>query len=297
MDCVELLVPRECCSTPVLLLCASFQLVDHDFSLSKKMAATLIFHYKSNASCVLAWGPIQNSPHQPTSEWLSEDYSITPPLQHTSHVTWKCSASQELQISSPPLSTSKSLTKDAVCVCRWERTWTGMDQREHIETQWILGCGMLQTTPKARCLQEVLGSNMGLVAGQGIALSSSARGSPSIHTDRYIYIYTQIHIKKNNCFTALTCITSITASYALCQKTHPILSHIFARDFSECQIRPWGCPVHSTVHAPTFPSVHLKGGHWCVSIMQPLPAWYRDRSIKGNTTARFRGFQNWGQTQ
>lgn len=154
--------------------------------------------------------------------------------------------------------------------------------------------------PKARCLQELLGSSMGLVAGRGMGLRmergwAGLPGAAQVYIQ--IYIYIQTHIKRNSCFSALTCITSITASYGLRQKTQPILSHIFAFDFSGWQVRPWGCPVHSTVRSPTFPSVHLKGGHWCVSIMQPLPARYQDRSIKGNTTARFREFQNWGQTQ
>lgn len=75
------------------------------------------------------------------------------------------------------------------------------------------------------------------------------------------------------------------------KKTRAVLLHISALGLGGCWIRPWGCPAHSSVHSPTFLSVPLKGGHWCVSIMQPLPARCWDRSIKGNTTARFRGFQ------
>lgn len=135
-------------------------------------AATLIFLYKSNTSCALPWSPIQSFPRQPTSEWVSEDCSVTPPLQHTSHVTWKCLTWWELQISHSPLSTSKILTKDALCVCvlRWERAWTGMDQGQHVETQWTSSCGTLQTTRKGRCLQELFGGRAGPTTGRGVEL-------------------------------------------------------------------------------------------------------------------------------
>lgn len=188
-----------------------------------------------------------------------------------------------------------------LCVCAGEKEHGQAWIREStlkLSGSWAVGCCRL---PKGKVSSGAPWEQHGTCGWQrhgaedGAGLSWSARGSPSIYTN--IYIYIQTHIKRNSCFSALTCITSITASYGLRQKTQPILSHIFAFDFSGWQVRPWGCPVHSTVRSPTFPSVHLKGGHWCVSIMQPLPARYQDRSIKGNTTARFREFQNWGQTQ
>lgn len=100
-----------------------------------------------------------------------------------------------------------------------------------------------------------------------------------------------MHPKRNRCFTTHTYITPLIASCGLCQKTRAVLLHVSAFDLGACWIRPWGCPALSSVHSATFPSVPLKGGHWCVSIMQPLPARCWDRSIKGNTTARSRGFQ------
>lgn len=98
-------------------------------------------------------------------------------------------------------------------------------------------------------------------------------------------------MRRNRCFTTHTYITPLMGSCGLCQKPRPVLLHISALDLGGCQTRPWGCPVHSSVCSPTLLSACLKGEHWCVSIMQPLPARCWDRSIKGNTTARFTRFQ------
>lgn len=208
------------------------------------------------------------------------------PLHHTFHMTWKCLSWQNLQISFSTLNSSMVLIKDAVCV----QVRRDMDRHEAGRTNWNLvvsGCGMLQTAPKARCLQEHFQNSVGFVSGRSTGLSWSAWVAQVLIR---IYIH-KIHTKRNRCFTTHTCITPLIASCGLCQKTRPILLHVSAFDLGGCRIRPWGCPVHSSVHPPTFLSVHLKGGHWCVSIMQPLPAQYWDRSIKGNITARFRGFQ------
>ena len=259
MDCVELLVPRECCSAYVLLLSASSGLAERDFSVSKEKAATLIFHYKSHISCALPWGPAQSSAHQPTSEWVSGDYAVIPPLQHTSHVMWKCLSWQELQMSFSPLRCFQN-PHQRRCVCvevrkDMDRHGSGRAHQNLVD----LGLWGAADNPKGKVPSGAPWEQHGTCGWQrhraedAVGLSWSARGSPSIHT--------QIHIKRNSCFTALTSRTSRTASFGLCQKTRPVLSHVFVCDFSGCRIRPWGCLVHSTVHSPRFPSVHFKGRH------------------------------------
>lgn len=195
-----MLVPRHWWSASVLLLTASFQLADQGFSERKAKATTLILCYRSNTSCDLPWGPIQSFPYQ--SELQKTSLSV-PLLQHISHVTWKCLAWQELQLSSPTIKTSKIPTEDTEDV-HGRRVWAGRDQREHTKTQRGAAC-----CPKARCLQELLGNSAGLVALGG-------QDNPNMETYIYIIIHTHT-VKRNSCFTTFLYITSITASYALCQ--------------------------------------------------------------------------------
>lgn len=149
------------------------------------------------------------------------------PLHHTFHMTWKCLAWQNLQISFSTLYNSMVLTKDALCV----QVKRDMGSHETGRTHWnsvVSGCGMLQTAPKARCLQEHLQNSMGFVSGR------SAAGLPGV-AQVLILIYShKMHTKRNRCFTTHTCITPRIASCGLCQKTWPIHLHVFAFDLGGC---------------------------------------------------------------
>lgn len=224
---------------------------------------------------------LSSSAHFRVSFW---GLSYHVPLHHKFHMTWKCLAWQNLQISFSPLNNSTVLTKDALCEKGHGQAWS----RENTSK-----LGGLRLWDAADCTKGKVSSgatsriawDLCLAEAQG---SASLPGVVPVHT--WIYIH-KMHTKINRCFTTHTYITPLIASCGLCQKTQPILLRVSAFDSGGCWIRPWGCPVHSSVHSPTFLSVCLKRGHWCVSIMLPLPARYWDRSIKGNTTARFRGFQ------
>lgn len=152
-----------CCSVlPPSQLTMTFQ---------QAKAATLIFLYKSNTSCALPWSPIQSFPRQPTSERVSEDYSVTPPLQHTSHVTWKCLTWWELQISPSPLSMSKILTKDALCVCVEVRK--GMDRHGSRTTRWnSMDVELWDAAdhPKETVSSRALWEQRGTTTGRGVEL-------------------------------------------------------------------------------------------------------------------------------
>lgn len=128
------------------------------------------------------------------------------PLHHTFHMTWKCLSWQNLQISFSTLNSSMVLIKDAVCV----QVRRDMDRHEAGRTNWNLvvsGCGMLQTAPKARCLQEHFQNRVGFVSGRSTGLSWSAWVAQVLIR---IYIH-KIHTKRNRCFTTHTCITPLIA--------------------------------------------------------------------------------------
>lgn len=174
-----------------------------------------------------------------------------------------------------------------LCVYKWEGMGRGTKQGEQIKTllsQAVGCCRLHQMQGVSRSTSRTVW-DLCLAEAQG---SAALPGVAQVHIRIYIH---KMHTKRNRCFTTHIYITPLIASCGLCQKTQPVLLHVSAFDLGGFWIRPWGCPVHSSVPSPTFLSVCLKGGHWCVSIMQPLPAQRWDRSIKGNTTARFRGFQ------
>lgn len=106
-------------------------------------------------------------------------------LHNTFHTTWKCLASQNLQVSFSTLNNCMVFTKDALCV----QVRRDMDRHEAGRTHQSLvvsGCGMLQTAPKARCLQKHLQNSVGFVSARGTGLSWSARGRQILILDTYL---------------------------------------------------------------------------------------------------------------
>lgn len=115
----------------------------------------------------------------------------------STHLTWRENVwlNKSYRSHPPFLILPKSSPKMlCVCVCRWGRTWTDMYQGKHTETWWISGCGVLQTASKARCLQELLRSSTGPVAGRGMGLRmewgwAGLPGPAQVYTEIYIHKY------------------------------------------------------------------------------------------------------------